>query len=112
MWHIKTPHDTMTTMQTVKEHRTQEINRAKLTNIENLPDAAYVREAQLISTPERPGLLPIGSSTLWRYVHDPAKKFPQPLKLSARVTVWKLGDVRAWLAQQGAATSQRQRTTN
>ncbi|MFY7863877.1 helix-turn-helix transcriptional regulator [Roseateles sp.] len=29
-------------------------------------------------------------------------KFPKPLKLSSRVTAWKVGDVRAWIKAQAA----------
>ena len=64
-----------------------------------LDDAAYVRQRDIVRDPqhpERPVLLPFSASTLWRYVTE--RKFPQPLKLSDRVTVWRVGDIRAWLA--------------
>lgn len=70
---------------------------------DQLPDSAFIREAQLVTSPKRPNvaaLLPFSSPTLWRKVA--AGTFPQPLKLSARVTVWKIGDVRAWIAEQAA----------
>lgn len=71
-----------------------------------LPATGYVRQSQLIGTPARntdeehaqdakPGILPFSSSTLWRMVK--AGKFPAPVKLSARVTAWRVEDVRAWM---------------
>jgi len=42
--------------------------------------------------------VPISRSTLWRRVHEGS--FPRPLKLSARVTVWRSGDVDQWMSNQ------------
>lgn len=67
-------------------------------SVDTLPDSAYIRSAQLVSENGRPGLLPFGNSTLWRKVR--AKEFPAPVRLSERVTAWRLGDVRAWLVKQ------------
>ncbi len=69
---------------------------------DQLPDSALLREAHLVPSPKRPGpaILPFSGPTLWRMVR--AGTFPKPLKLSARVTCWRVGDVRQWLAQQGA----------
>ena len=69
-----------------------------------LPDSALLREAQLVPSPKRPNatpVLPFSSSTLWRKVQN--KEFPAPLKLSAGVTAWRVGDVRQWLNAFGAA---------
>ena len=43
----------------------------------------------------RPGLLPFSSATLWRKVKS--GDFPAPVKLSERVTAWKIQDVYAWM---------------
>lgn len=51
---------------------------------------AYVRQAQLI-----PAILPFSPATLWRKVKDGS--FPQPIKLSDRITAWRMDDVEAWL---------------
>jgi len=51
---------------------------------------AYVRQAQLI-----PAILPFSPATLWRKVKDGS--FPQPVKLSDRITAWRMDDVEAWL---------------
>jgi prophage regulatory protein len=61
-----------------------------------LPSSGYVRQCQLI-----PGILPFSDSTLWRKVK--AGEFPRPVKLSKRVTAWKVEDIRAWMAEREAA---------
>lgn len=66
-------------------------------------DESLVRISDLVRDPKRPGkpsLLPFSKSSLERRVR--AEKFPQPLKLGARVTCWRLGDIREWLTKQGA----------
>jgi len=68
-----------------------------------LPDSAFIRESQLVQSPKRPTTpapLPFSGPTLWRMVKS--GKFPKPLKLSSRVTAWKVGDVRAWIEAQSA----------
>lgn len=75
-----------------------------ITPFDALPDSAFLRESQLVRSPKRPGALaplPFSAPTLWRMVK--AGTFPKPLKLSERVTAWKVGDVRAWLAAQTQA---------
>lgn len=70
----------------------------------SLPDEGYVRQRQLVRDPKRPeepALLPFGPATLWRKVA--AGTFPAPIKLSVRVTAWRVGDVRAWLQVQTTA---------
>lgn len=52
--------------------------------------AKYIRAKKL--APE----LAISEPTLWRWVKEnPA--FPKPLKLSAKVTAWKISEISAWL---------------
>lgn len=64
---------------------------------DNLPATGFIRQAQLI-----PAVVPFSSATLWRKCK--AGQFPKPVKLSERVTAWRVGDVRAFLdAQQGGA---------
>lgn len=62
---------------------------------DDLPDAAYVRQSQLIPSP-----LPWSSATLWRKCKR--GDFVPPVKLSERVTAWNVGQVRLWLAEQSA----------
>lgn len=68
---------------------------------DTLPDSGFVRESQLVSSPKRPGAavpLPFSGPTLWRKVK--LKTFPPPVKLSERVTAWRVAEVRAWLKAQ------------
>jgi len=61
-----------------------------------LPDSAFVREAQIVQSKRNPSApLPISAATLWRKVA--AQSFPAPVKLSERVTAWRVSDVRAWM---------------
>jgi prophage regulatory protein len=61
----------------------------------DLPVTGFVRESQLIPAP-----VPFSSATLWRRVK--AGTFPSPVKLSERVTAWRVEDVRDWLNAQSA----------
>jgi predicted DNA-binding transcriptional regulator AlpA len=45
--------------------------------------------------------LGISKNTIWRLVRE--GKFPKPIKLSEKVTVWKACDVLAWLDSKEAA---------
>lgn len=55
----------------------------------DMPHAGYIRQAGLLA------MLPISSATLWRWVSK--GDFPQPVKLSPRITAWRLSDVQKWL---------------
>lgn len=37
----------------------------------------------------------IGKSTIWVWVKE--EKFPKPIKLSERISVWKESDIDAWI---------------
>lgn len=71
--------------------------------MQSLPSTGFVRQAQLLGDPKAeppiPAIVPVGPSTLWRWVAS--GKFPKPVKLSECVTAWKSADVHAWLDQQG-----------
>jgi prophage regulatory protein len=56
----------------------------------DLADNAYLRQSQLI-----PDILPFSPATLWRKTKR--KEFPQPVRLSEKITAWRVGDVRAWI---------------
>lgn len=43
-------------------------------------------------------ILGIGLNTLWDWVAQ--HKFPRGIKLSARITVWNVADVRRWMEEQ------------
>ena len=93
-------------MLTVRQHAATEgqpTSNVSAANFDTLPDSAFIRESQLVQSPKRPEAqapLPISAPTLWRKVK--AGTFPKPIKLSDRVTAWKVGDVRAWIASHCA----------
>ena len=79
---------------------------SSISSFDDLADSAYIRESQLVRNPkrpDRPALIPFGSSTLWRKVKS--GDFPSPIKLSPKVTAWKVRDVRAWMADLIASPS-------
>ena len=49
--------------------------------------------------PERQGILPMGETTIWDKVR--AGEFPQPVKLSGRITAWRIEDVQEWMRSRG-----------
>ena len=65
------------------------------TEPDNLSGTGYVRQAQLI-----PAIIPFSAATLWRNVR--MGTFPAPVKLSERVTAWRVEDVREWMAARDA----------
>ena len=65
------------------------------TNQANLPAVGFVRQATILP------VLGFSASTLWRRVKQ--SFFPQPIKLSERVTAWRAEDIHAWIDAQGKA---------
>lgn len=59
-------------------------------NFDQAPDGAFMRARALCG-----GVVPFSESTLWRKAAEGT--FPEPVRLSARVTAWRVGDVRKWL---------------
>lgn len=60
-----------------------------------LPSSGFLRQHQVLQ------FVPISKSTLWRQVR--ALTFPQPEKLSERITAWRAEDLRRWIQQQRPA---------
>jgi hypothetical protein len=58
-----------------------------------LPAEGFVRQAGLI-----PDIVQFSPATLWRKVKS--KEFPAPVKLSARITAWRVQEIREWLERQ------------
>lgn len=76
---------------------------SRIASFDALPDTAYLRESEIVRNRKRPScsvLLPLSSPTLWRMVR--AGTFPKPVKLSPRVTAWRVGDIRAWLSSHSS----------
>jgi len=68
---------------------------AALNSVER-PVVGFIRQSELV-----PGMVPFSPATLWRKVKS--GEFPQPVKLSARVTAWRLEDVHAWMQSRTSA---------
>jgi len=60
-----------------------------------------IRISELATTKDKPGRLPVSPATIWRWVSE--KKFPEPFKLGANITVWDADQVEQFLAQRAAA---------
>jgi prophage regulatory protein len=68
-------------------------------NFDSLPATGFMRQPQVLE------VVPFSAATLWRKCN--IGQFPKPVKLSERVTAWRVGDVRQFLAlQAGAEVSQ------
>jgi prophage regulatory protein len=63
---------------------------AAKTTFDQLPETGYIRQAQLI-----PDVVPFSSATLWRKCKT--GDFPRPVKLSERITAWRVAEIRAWI---------------
>ena len=64
--------------------------------LSELPEIGLFRLEQFV-----PHLVGVGRSTWWKLVA--AGKAPQPVKLSARVAVWRAEDLRSFIANAGSA---------
>ena len=99
---VTTPLKSKTTPITKVNHATSVIPAKPTQSLfDQLSDSAWVRESQLVRSPNRSNCtapLPFSSATLWRQVA--AGTFPAPKKLSARVTAWEVGSVREWIANK------------
>ncbi len=61
-----------------------------------------IRIAQLATTKDKPGLLPVSPATIWRWARDPQSGFPKPFRLGAGTTVFDAAQVEAFIAKQQA----------
>lgn len=66
----------------------------------SLPDTGFLRLTQIIgnakTNPPIPPIIPVSKSTWWAGVKS--GRYPKSIKLSDRVTVWKVEDIRALIA--------------
>lgn len=51
-----------------------------------------------IRLPEVLHLVPIARATVWQWVAS--GRFPQPVRLGSRCTVWRLSEVMSWMEAQ------------
>ncbi len=65
-----------------------------------LPETGFLRLAQIIgkpdATPPIPPIIPIKKSCWWEGVKS--GRFPKPIKLGPRVTMWRVEDIKALIA--------------
>ncbi|KGF72846.1 hypothetical protein DO97_03710 [Neosynechococcus sphagnicola sy1] len=64
-----------------------------------MPETAYLRIKQILgdrtTNPPIPPIIPIGKSSWWQGVKT--GRYPQPLKLGPRTTVWRASDIQKLL---------------
>lgn len=61
-----------------------------------LPKTGFLRLKHILAPV---GPIPVSSSTWWAGVKD--GRFPRPVKISTRVTVWRVEDIRALIESGG-----------
>ncbi len=73
----------------------------------NLPVTGYLRVTHIVGDPKAeppvPPIIPVGKSTWWAGVKT--GRFPKPIKLGPRTTVWKAEDIRAWIEKANSKES-------
>ncbi len=69
-----------------------------------LPETGFLRLPQIVGNPTAdppiPPLIPVSKSTWWAGIRD--GRYPRPIKLSPKVTVWRVEDVRQLIEQAAA----------
>jgi predicted DNA-binding transcriptional regulator AlpA len=72
--------------------------------MQQLPETGYLRLSQIIgrrakgSDPGLPAIIPVSRSTWWAGVKT--GRYPQPVRtLGARITAWRVEDIRALIAR-------------
>jgi predicted DNA-binding transcriptional regulator AlpA len=79
-------------------------SRPQAADFDSRPDSGFIRARDLVRDPKNPNRvvpLDISLSTLNRYVK--AGLFPKPIRLTKGVTVYKVGEVKEWIANLTAA---------
>jgi len=84
-------------MQATKETKTRTPRRAAPATADIHPHA-MLRVAQIIGTPQTPGLLNIGRSHFYELIQQ--GRFPKPTKLG-HISMWRAGDVLAAIRRLG-----------
>jgi hypothetical protein len=69
-----------------------------------LPETGFLRLPQIIGDPKAeppiPPIIPIKKTCWWDGVRT--GRFPKPVKLGPRVTVWTVESIKAYIAKHGA----------
>lgn len=69
-----------------------------------LPETGFLRLPQIVGDPKAdppiPALIPVSKSTWWLGVKT--GRFPRPIKLGPKTTVWRVEAIRELIAQASA----------
>ena len=72
--------------------------------MQQLPETGFVRVSQIVgnkkSNPPINGFIPGGKSTWWAGVKN--GRFPSPVRMGSRCTMWRIEDIREVIAKLGA----------
>lgn len=60
----------------------------------NIPETGFLRLPEILR------IIPVSRSTWWAGVKD--GRFPKPVKLSQKITAWRVEDIRALIQSHGA----------
>ncbi len=67
-----------------------------------LPPTGFLRVSQIVgrpkATPPVPPIIPVSAATWWAGVKS--GRFPAPVKLGSKITVWRVEDIRDFIAKQ------------
>ena len=70
--------------------------------MQQLPETGFLRLHQIVGNPKAnppiPAIIPISKSSWWAGVKS--GKYPKPVKLGERTTVWSVDSIRALIASK------------
>ncbi len=83
-------------------------NQLALRQTTALPETGFIRLKNILgdkkAKPPIPAIIPVCPATFWKKVKK--KEYPQPVKLSANITAWRVEDIRDLIeriSSEGAA---------
>jgi hypothetical protein len=67
-----------------------------------LPETGFLRLNQIVGDAKRghPPIIPVKKTSWWQGVKS--GRFPKPIKLGPKTTVWRVEDIRAFIESAGA----------
>jgi predicted DNA-binding transcriptional regulator AlpA len=71
------------------------MNRQKNSQPSGVPEAGFLRLPAVLAA------IPVSRSTWWAGIRE--GRYPPPVKLSPRVTAWRVADIRALIEELGTA---------
>jgi len=67
-------------------------------------NSRLIKMAELSTSKNRKGVLPLSPATIWRLSASEESDFPKPFKIGKRNTVWKISEIQAWVKAQQEGT--------